>query len=92
MKNKNPFGYTYSKKFSNGDQVFWNRWSDDKKMWEKKYGIIIKTINEMRMNRLVSISLVYSNEDGEIKKFFTLSLYKVGDDRTLDRSYRDIGE
>lgn len=84
MKPKSPFGHTYSKKFSKGDLVIWHKWSDEKKMWEKKYGIFLYSINEIRMNRMVSISHVYASENGEIKKFFTLSLYKLGDEKRLN--------
>ena len=84
MKPKNPFGCTYSKKFLKGDLVIWHKWSDDKKMWEKKYGVFLYAINKIRMNRMVSISHVYSTENGEIKQFFTLSLYKLGDEKSLN--------
>ena len=87
MKPKSPFGQTYSKKFSKGDLVIWHRWSDEKKMWEKKYGVLLHTISEIRMNRKVSISYVYSTENGEIKKFFTLSLHKLGDEKRLNIDY-----
>ena len=46
-------------------------------MWEKKYGFVIKITNEIRTNRLVSISHVFIYEKQKVEKLFTINLSKV---------------
>tara|TARA_R110000824_G_scaffold273623_2_gene462136 strand:+ start:100 stop:378 length:279 start_codon:yes stop_codon:yes gene_type:complete len=91
MEDKKPFGSIHSQSFSPGDLVKWAKWNTKTSSWEKKYGVIVKIKNEIRTNRLVSISYVYVYEREGVKEFFTLSLKKVGDHEEYSRSYRDIG-
>ena len=78
MKDRKPFGSIKALDFSPGDLVKWSKWNTKTSSWEKKYGIIVKTFNEIRTSRLVSISYVYIFESSKINEFFTLSLKKVG--------------
>jgi hypothetical protein len=90
MEDKKPFGDIHSQSFSPGDLVKWSKWNTETSSWEKKYGVIVKIKNEIRTNRLVSISHVYVYEKEGVKEFFTLSLKKVGDHEEYNRSYRNI--
>ena len=58
MKKKDDFGNIASKQFSIGDIVEWSSWSDEGEDWEHNYGIITDVKNEIRHNRLVSITTV----------------------------------
>lgn len=78
MNNKKPFGKIKAKDFLPGDLVKWSKWNPDKSMWEKKYGFIVEIVDEIRSDRLVSISHVYVIEKNSVKEFFTISLKKVG--------------
>ena len=58
MKIKDNFGEELSKDFSIGDIVEWSSWNEISQDWEYNYGIITEIKNELRSNRLVSISKV----------------------------------
>jgi len=79
MTDKKPFGSIKALDFSPGDLVKWSKWNVKTNTWEKKYGIVIKMVNQSRTNRLVSVSHVYVFETASINEFFTLSLKKVKD-------------
>ena len=78
MIKKDNFGEVYSKEFEIGDMVEWTTWDTDNGTWASNYGIIIKIENQIRSNRLVSISTVKPiNESyGEIE-LFTISLRTI---------------
>ena len=72
------FGELSSTEFEVGDIVEWTKWNSDDEVWEPYYGVLVNLKNEMRSNRLVSISTVmplYGN--GKELEFFTLSLKLV---------------
>tara|TARA_R110000824_G_scaffold92217_10_gene223938 strand:+ start:2834 stop:3112 length:279 start_codon:yes stop_codon:yes gene_type:complete len=75
MIEKDKFGELLSHNLSVGDIVEWSKWNSKKNDWGTHYGIIISVKNEIRSNRLVSISRVLplNNVNNEIE-FFTLSL------------------
>ena len=58
MKERDSFGFIASQDLSIGDIVEWSSWSEDHHDWEYNYGIITEIKNEIRSNRLVSISMV----------------------------------
>ena len=58
MSSDDSFGGLVSKSFSVGDIVEWSTWDDIKEDWEHNYGIITDVKNEIRHNRLVSITTV----------------------------------
>ena len=58
MSSDDSFGGLVSKSFSIGDIVEWSTWDDIKEDWEHNYGIITDVKNEIRHNRLVSITTV----------------------------------
>lgn len=78
MIKKDNFGDITSKKFEIGDMVEWTTWCDKETNWISSYGIIIKIENQMKSNRLVSISTVkpISEIYNEIE-LFTISLKKI---------------
>lgn len=45
----------------------------------KKYGFVVKIVNEIRTNRLVSISHVFVYEKQTVEKFFTLNLNRISE-------------
>ena len=78
MKEKKPYGETYSDQLSPGDIVEWRKWESKKEEWSSHYGVIIEIKNEIISNRLVSISSVLpiDGNDSEIE-LFSLSLRLV---------------
>jgi hypothetical protein len=75
MTEKDKFGELISDDLSVGDIVEWSKWNSEKNEWDMHYGIITSVKNEIKSNRLVSISRVLplNNISNEIE-FFTLSL------------------
>ena len=78
MKEKDNFGSISSQDLSIGDIVEWSSWSELHHDWEYNYGIITEIKNEIRSNRLVSISSVtpLQGKKGELE-LFSLSLRLV---------------
>ena len=58
MIKKDNFGEICSKDFEVGDMVEWTTWNKENNIWCSNYGIIIKIENQIKSNRLVSISTV----------------------------------
>lgn len=72
------FGELSSTEFEVGDIVEWTKWNSDDEVWEPYYGVLVNLKNEMRSNRLVSISTVMPlHGNGKELEFFTLSLKLV---------------
>jgi len=72
------FGEILAKSLSIGDIVEWSKWNSEKNTWDMNYGIITNIKNEIKSNRLVSISKVLPlNESTQELEFFTLSLRLV---------------
>ena len=72
------FGELTAKQLSIGDIVEWSKWNSKKNAWDMNYGIIISIRNEIKSNRLISVSKVLplANANQELE-FFTLSLKLV---------------
>lgn len=78
MNEKPIFGENYATNLEVGDIVEWSKWNTEKNGWDMHYGIIIKVKNEIKSNRLVSISRVIPLSDSNRElEFFTLSLRLV---------------
>tara|TARA_B100000287_G_C20339759_1_gene665328 strand:+ start:242 stop:499 length:258 start_codon:yes stop_codon:yes gene_type:complete len=78
MIKKDSFGDVISKDFEVGDMVEWTTWCADMEKWASSYGIIIKIENQMKSNRLVSISTVKPiNESHSEIQLFTISLRPI---------------
>ncbi len=78
MKKKDDFGNIVSKQFSIGDIVEWSSWNEEKEDWEHNYGIITDVKNEIRHNRLVSITTVVPLQGPKKEiEHFSLSLRLV---------------
>tara|TARA_R110002020_G_scaffold379268_1_gene590431 strand:- start:713 stop:991 length:279 start_codon:yes stop_codon:yes gene_type:complete len=77
--NKNlNFGEAAAENLSIGDIVEWSRWNVEDNTWDMYYGIITSVKNEIKSNRLVSISTVLPLEGSSVEmEFFTLSLRLV---------------
>ena len=75
MHDKLNFGELSSQDINIGDIVEWSKWNEEKKDWDHNYGIIMNIQNEVRSNRMVSISKVMPLNDSQKEiEFFTLSL------------------
>ncbi|HCI71677.1 MAG TPA: hypothetical protein DHV30_14235 [Balneola sp.] len=78
MSTDKSFGSLVSKKFSIGDIVEWSTWDDVQQDWNHNYGIITSTRNEIRQNRLVSITTVVPLQGPKKEiEHFSLSLRLV---------------
>tara|TARA_R110000851_G_scaffold327759_2_gene497683 strand:+ start:72 stop:338 length:267 start_codon:yes stop_codon:yes gene_type:complete len=78
MNEKEVFGEISSKQFEIGDIVEWSTWNIYKNTWDHNYGFVISIKNEIRSNRLVSISTVVplAGDKAELEHF-SLSLRLV---------------
>tara|TARA_Y100000004_G_scaffold190017_1_gene246502 strand:- start:67 stop:336 length:270 start_codon:yes stop_codon:yes gene_type:complete len=78
MDEKENFGHLSSKKFNVGDIVEWTTWNSEFENYDSNYGILIKIENQVRSNRIISISTVMPiNEPSNEIELFTLSLKLV---------------
>jgi hypothetical protein len=78
MNSKLTFGEILGKTLDIGDIVEWSKWNSEKDSWDMNYGIIISVKNEIKSNRLVSVSRVIPLTDTNRElEFFTLSLRLV---------------
>jgi hypothetical protein len=58
-----------------GDIVEWVTWNSEGNDWESNYGLILDIKNEIKSNRLISVSKVIPLSDPKIEmEFFTMSL------------------
>ena len=77
-KENTAFGQISSEELKIGDIVEWTKWSSDEEIWVPHYGVLVNLKNEMRSNRLVSISTVMPlHENATELEFFTFSLKLV---------------
>ena len=78
MEQKGTFGELLAKSLDVGDLVEWSKWNSEEGHWESNYGIIVSVKNEIKANRLVSISKVLPIHDNSMElEFFTVSLRLV---------------
>ena len=76
------FGELTASDFEIGDIVEWASWDKEQKDWISQYGILLNIENQMRSNRIVSISRVMPiNEPHAEREFFTLSLKIVNKEK-----------
>tara|TARA_R100001509_G_C4861247_1_gene213481 strand:+ start:555 stop:818 length:264 start_codon:yes stop_codon:yes gene_type:complete len=77
MDKKAAFGELHSDNFSVGDIVEWSSWDSYSEQWVQNYGVITEIKNELRHNRLVSVSKVIPVNSNNEVEHFTLSLRLV---------------
>ena len=77
MDKKEAFGELHAGTFSVGDIVEWSSWDSYSEQWVQNYGVITETKNELRHNRLVSVSKVLPVNSNTEVEHFTLSLRLV---------------
>jgi hypothetical protein len=78
MDKKEPFGNIAAQNLKIGDIVEWSKWSHDNATWDMYYGVIMEIKNEVKGNRLVSVSIVMPlSGEGRELEFFTPSLRLV---------------
>tara|TARA_R110000824_G_scaffold135797_2_gene299258 strand:+ start:7664 stop:7930 length:267 start_codon:yes stop_codon:yes gene_type:complete len=75
MKKKSEFGALFAASLNIGDIVKWSKWDTSEDSWAACYGVVISVKNEIRMNRMVSISRVIPLLPPTTElEFFTISL------------------
>ena len=75
MNEKQAFGELSASDFQVGDIVEWSTWSEEEEDWIPQYGILLDTENQIRSNRVVSISKVKPLNKPHLElEFFTLTL------------------
>ena len=78
MREQKPFGEVSANELRIGDIVEWSSWNGQKDCWECNYGIITEIKNEIRSNRMVSISKVLPLNGDRIEiEHFSVSLRMV---------------
>jgi len=77
MDKKKAFGELHSQNFAIGDIVEWSSWDDYSESWIQNYGVVTEIKNEMRHNRLISVSKVIPVNSNNEMEHFTLSLKLV---------------
>jgi|TARA_Y100000310_G_scaffold320043_1_gene376036 hypothetical protein len=84
MDDKPSFGEISANELKVGDIVEWSKWMQEINDWESNYGIIMEIKNEIKGNRMVSISIVVplNGAPSEIE-FFTPSLKLVSSSESL---------
>tara|TARA_R110000744_G_scaffold288002_1_gene399095 strand:+ start:1544 stop:1822 length:279 start_codon:yes stop_codon:yes gene_type:complete len=91
MIKKDNFGDIAAKIFEIGDIVEWTTWCDKEVNWISSYGIIIKIENQIKSNRLVSISTIKPiNETYNEIELFTISLKKISEQSIATKSKQII--
>ncbi len=78
MIKKEEFGVLSSTKFEVGDIVEWTTWNRTTNNWDSNYGILVEIGNQIRSDRIVSISKVMPiNWPHAELEFFTMNLKLV---------------
>ena len=83
MDKKQKFGELHLDDFSVADIVEWSAWSELMEAWVEHYGVITEIKNEIRSNRLVSISRVLPMNRGSEVEHFTMSLRLISKSKDL---------
>ena len=83
MDNKDAFGELHSKTFSVGDIVEWSTWDQMSDKWVQNYGVITEIRNELRHNRLVSVTKVLPVNSSVEMEHFTMSLRLVSKSKDI---------
>jgi len=84
MDEKPVFGSLTASELKIGDIVEWSSWNEDNNDWESNYGIIMEIKNEIKGNRMVSVSIVapLAESYAEIE-FFTPTLRLVSPAKSI---------
>ncbi len=78
MQQEKEYEYSSAEKLQVGDIVAWSKFSEETNDWVEYLGILVDIQNEVRSNRLVSISRVVPLDDNSIElSFFTFTLRLV---------------
>ncbi len=76
--NTKEFGHSVAEKLQVGDIVSWSKYSEETNDWIDHIGILVKIDNQIRDNRMVSVSSVLPIEDQSTElEFFTFTLRLV---------------
>ena len=85
MDEKAVFGSIAAQEFEIGDIVEWSKWNSSENDWHAHYGIIMEIKNEVKANRLVSISIVAPLNGPQVEmEFFTPSLKLVSKAKSME--------
>ena len=79
------FGELAAQELSSGDIVEWQTWDSHDDTWLSNYGIIIEIKNQIKSNRMISISKVMPLSGPKVElEFFTMSLKLVSRSDSTD--------
>ena len=78
ISDKKKFGELTGENFEIGDIVEWTTWSEQYNDWVPQYGVLLSIENQIKANRIISVSKVKPiNEQHAELEFFTLTLKLV---------------
>ena len=84
MIKKEEFGELSAADIETGDIVEWTTWNNENDCWDSNYGILMEINNQLRSNRIVSISKVIPINEPHIElEFFTISLRLVNKSKNI---------
>tara|TARA_R110002020_G_scaffold136782_3_gene305301 strand:+ start:2310 stop:2573 length:264 start_codon:yes stop_codon:yes gene_type:complete len=85
MGDKTSFGGLSAEDLQIGDIVEWSKWDGELNDWESHYGVITEIKNEVKGNRLISVSVVMPLAGPQAEReFFTPSLKLISRGQQLD--------
>jgi len=87
MDEHKPFGEISADNLQIGDIVEWSTWEPLRGTWEANYGIVMEIKNEIKGNRMVSVSIVAPLAGNKVElEFFTPSLKLISRGETTSEA------
>jgi hypothetical protein len=84
MDKKEVFGSGLANELKVGDIVEWSKWNPMDRDWQPSYGVVMEIKNEIKGNRMVSVSIVVPLTGPKAEmEFFTPTLRLVSKARPL---------
>ena len=89
--NTKEFGHSIAETLRVGDIVSWSKFSEEESDWIDHIGILVKIDNQIRDNRMVSVSTVLPIEDQSAElEFFTFTLRLVSRSTKENNSWLEL--
>ena len=85
MDEKPSFGSLSADELKVGDIVEWSKWNSENQAWTANYGVIMEIKNQIKGNRMISVTIVLPLAGSESEmEFFTPSLKLVSRGQSLE--------